>query len=248
MLPNKWRFDTSQDWKVRRDDFDSVRLETILDTTLQALGFHYSPLGYLEEGAPRFVDVTDKRELAIKEPESDVQPITDSEDEKARKVSECAAKRKARCDNLCALMKKILAAGSATPSSPCLSMPALLSCSGSPTPSPSRLPMPGLSSRLPVPGLLSCSLVLSLSSRLPMLGLSSRPLMLGLSSGPPVPDSSSLLVPSISSSPMPALLSPLMPTLSSPPMPASSSHSVLGLAPTPLISSALRTFKRALSD
>ncbi len=88
MLPDKWRFDTSQDWEVLGDDFDSVSSEIIPDATLRALSFHYFPLGYLEEGAPRFVDVTDEPELAIEKPEGDVGPITDSEDEKTRKVSE----------------------------------------------------------------------------------------------------------------------------------------------------------------
>ena len=104
VLLDKWRFDTSQDWDVLRDDFDSVSSKTILDATLQALGFHYSPLGYLEEGTPQFVDVTDKPEFAI-EPENDGQPITDSEDEKIRKGLERAAKRKAQRDNLYVLVR-----------------------------------------------------------------------------------------------------------------------------------------------
>lgn len=65
MLTDKWRFDTSQDWEVLGDDYDSVSSDTILDGTLQALGFHLSLLGYLEERVPRFVDVNNKLELAI---------------------------------------------------------------------------------------------------------------------------------------------------------------------------------------
>ncbi len=202
VLPDKLWFDTSQDWEVLGDDFDSVSLETIPDATLQALGFHYFPLGYLEKGAPRFVDVTDKPELAIKEPESNIGPITDSEDEKTRKVSERAAKRKARRDNLNAPMRKALAAGSAA---------FLLSCP-------------------PMPGLLS------------------GPLIPSSSSGPLVPGLLSLPMPTPSSPPMPAPLSLPMPALSSPPMLALSSRSVLGPTPTRLTSSALKTFKQALSD
>ena len=108
VLPDKWRLDNSQDWEVLGDNFDSVSLETITHNTLRALGFHHSSLGYLEEGAPRFVDVTDKPELAI-EPEDNGQPITDSKDEKARKGFEHAAKRKARRDNLCIPMRQALA-------------------------------------------------------------------------------------------------------------------------------------------
>ena len=84
MLPDKGRFNTSQDWEVLGDNFDSVSSDTIPDNTLQALNFHLSPLGYLEEGALRFVDVTDNPDLTI-EPVDNGQPITDSEDEKMRK-------------------------------------------------------------------------------------------------------------------------------------------------------------------
>ena len=66
MLPQKWQFNTSQDCEVLGDEFDSVSLETILNATLQALGFHHSPLGYLKEGTPRFADIIDKLELRIK--------------------------------------------------------------------------------------------------------------------------------------------------------------------------------------
>ena len=101
MFPNQWRFNTSQDWEVLGDNFNSVSLETIPNATLQSLSFHHSLLGYFEEEAPLFIDVTDKQELAI-EPEDNNKPIMDSKDEKARKKLECAAKRKAQRDNLCA--------------------------------------------------------------------------------------------------------------------------------------------------
>ena len=76
----------------------------MLDATLQALGFHHSPLGYLEDGALQFVNVTDKLELTI-EPEDDDQPIMDYKDEMTRKWLKRAAKKKPRCDNLCAHMR-----------------------------------------------------------------------------------------------------------------------------------------------
>ena len=104
VLPNKWRFNTNQDWKVLRDNFESVSLETIPDTTLQALGFHYSPLGYSEKKAPLFVDVTDKPKIAI-EPKDNGQPITDSEDEKIKKKVERVAEKKTWRDNLCAFVR-----------------------------------------------------------------------------------------------------------------------------------------------
>ena len=99
VLPDKWQFDTSQDWEVLRDNFDSFSSETILNAILQALNFHYSFLGYLEKAAPWFIDVIDKSKLAI-ESKDNGQPITDSEDEKMRKGLKRAAKRKTRRDNL----------------------------------------------------------------------------------------------------------------------------------------------------
>ena len=84
VLPNKWRFDTSQDWEVLRDNFDSVSSDTIPDNTLQALNFQLSPLGYHEEGALRFVNVIDGLELTIGAVDNG-QPITDSKDEMVKK-------------------------------------------------------------------------------------------------------------------------------------------------------------------
>lgn len=101
VLPDKWQFDTNQDWEVLGADFEGVSLEIILDATLQALGFHYSLLGNFEEKALQIVDVTDKPELVI-EPENNGQPITDPKDEKMRKRLECIAKKKVQRDNLCA--------------------------------------------------------------------------------------------------------------------------------------------------
>lgn len=146
VLPDKWQFDSSQDWGVLRDDFDSVSLNTIPDVTLQALGFHFSPLGYFEEGALRFVDVTDDLDLTI-ELVDNGQPITNSKDEKVRKQNKCVAERKARLDNLHAPVRAP-AAGSAACSS---SRPAPVSRPGSPAPSSSRLGSPTRSSPLPSP-------------------------------------------------------------------------------------------------
>lgn len=65
MLLDKWRLNISHDWEILGDDFDSVSLDTIPDNILQALNFHFSLLGYLKEGALRFVDVTDDPDLTI---------------------------------------------------------------------------------------------------------------------------------------------------------------------------------------
>lgn len=194
VLVYKWRFDTSQDWEVLGDDFDSVSSDTIPDSTLQTLGFYLSPLGYLEKRAPQFVDVTNKPELAIGL-ENNAQPITKSEDNETRKGLEYIAKRKVQRDHLRAPVQAFAACSTAFSSS-CPESPALL---------------------------LSCPPVPALSlSHLPMSTLSSTP--------------------------VPALSTTLVSTLLFPPILALSSCSMLGLAPTHLISSTLRTFKWALSD
>lgn len=133
------------------------------------MGFHYFPLDYLEEGAPWFVDVTDKPELVIK-PEDNGQLITNSEDKKMRKGLEYTAKRKVRRNNLHILVRQALATSFAAP---LLSSSTLLS----------YLSVPALSScpRLPIP-LLSCPLVLTLLSYPLMLALLSCLFILALSS------------------------------------------------------------------
>lgn len=126
MFADKWRFNTCQDWEVLKDDFDSVNSDIIPDNTLQALVFHLFPLAYLEKGALWFVDVIDKPELAI-EPKDDGQPITNSEDEKARKELERTAKRKIWCNDFRAPMQTPTASSLALLSS-CPESSALLSC------------------------------------------------------------------------------------------------------------------------
>lgn len=101
MLLDKWRFDTSLDWEVLENEFNSVSSKTMPYATLQALGFHYSLLDYLEKRAVWFINITDKPKLAIK-PEDNNQPITDSEDEKVKKRLECATKKKVQRNTLCA--------------------------------------------------------------------------------------------------------------------------------------------------
>ena len=120
MVPEKWRFNTSQNWEVLGDNFDSVSLDTIPDNTLQALNFHLSLLSYLEERASWFVDVTDNPDLTI-EPVDNSQPITDSKDEKIRKQNKCAAKKKAQLNNLRAPVRTPTAGSTAL----------VLSCPGS---------------------------------------------------------------------------------------------------------------------
>ena len=68
VFSDKWRFDSSQDLDILALDFGGCNTDDIADKTLRALGFHISATGYLEEGLPRFTDVTDLEltaELAV---------------------------------------------------------------------------------------------------------------------------------------------------------------------------------------
>ena len=76
-----------------------------------------------------FINGTDNSDLMI-EPVDNVQPITDSKDEKVRKQNKRAAKKKARLNNICILMQA-LAGGSAVL---LLSCPTPVFCSGSSAP------------------------------------------------------------------------------------------------------------------
>ncbi len=139
------------------------------------MGFYYFSLGYLEKGAPYFVDVTDKLELVIEEDEDNGQPIIDYEDKKVRKVLERTAKRKTQRNNLCALVWKALAAGSAASLLPRSPVFVLSSCPGSPTLLPSHPLELALLFRLPMPALSFCPFVSALSSFF-VPALSSSPL------------------------------------------------------------------------
>lgn len=68
-------------------------METILDTTLQTLGFHHFFLSYLEEKVLRFIDNIDKPKLTIKHKDNN-QPIIDSKDKNMRNGLEYVAKKK----------------------------------------------------------------------------------------------------------------------------------------------------------
>lgn len=148
-------------------------METIPDATLRALRFYHSFLGYLEEGTPWCINVTDKSELAI-EPEFNGQLITDSKNEKIRKRLEHIIKKKVWRDNHYAPMRQALAAGFVALLLSHPHRPALLSCFGSFTPLLSRLPGSSTPlSRLPIPTLLFYPLMPALSSYLLMPALSS---------------------------------------------------------------------------
>lgn len=111
VFPDKQQFDTSWDCKIFKNDFDSVNLDIIPDNILQALNFHFSSLGYLEEKVFWFVNITNNSDLTI-ELVDNSQPIINFKNEKVRKQNKCIAKKKAQLDNLFAPIQAS-AAGSA---------------------------------------------------------------------------------------------------------------------------------------
>lgn len=195
-------------------------MEKIPNTILLALGFHYFSLNYLKEGIPRFINVTDKLELAI-EPEDNSQLITDFEGEKVRKRLKHISEKKARQYNFCASMWQALDVDSISlllfglTLLSCFIVLNLFSDPGLPTPllSCPLIPVMLCHSRLP-------TLLLSLLS---MPALLSCPTMLALSS---------LLIPALFSS---FIL-------------ISASCFMLDLAPTWFISPVVKIFKQALSN
>lgn len=134
-----------------------------------------------------FIDIIDKPKLVIEEPENNIQPITDFKDEKTRKVSEYATKKKVRYNNLCAPMQKAFAAGFITFLLPCPLIPTLLSYLKSPTLLLSYSLMSNLLFYLLMPSLLSCLLMPNLLSCFPMPGLLSFLVLALLSPSIPLP-------------------------------------------------------------
>ncbi len=107
ILSDTWRFDTTADWKMLGEEFETWPADPIPDATLLALGMHVTNLGYLEDGAPRVTELPDggTEELdfgldhAAAIPDNDDQPppdLSDSEAERAKKKEEKARRRQQR--------------------------------------------------------------------------------------------------------------------------------------------------------
>lgn len=206
-------------------DFKGFSTVAIADKTLQALGFHISTTGYLKEGSPHFIVVTDLELIAERVVVDNLgQVITESEEEVVKNKNKRTIKRKERFAKLCVLVE--------SPSSPhpeffpfssACSMPALV---------PALVPAP-------ISASVSCSesAAISLFRRLP--AIVSRPRSPGilLSCCVPAPARSAAF-----SLPRHALISHcVILALLLPPPNALSSPLLLGFLP-------LRIFKRFLSD
>ncbi len=114
ILSDTWRFDTSADWKMLGEEFETWPADPLPDTTLITVGMHITNLGYLEDGPPCFTELPDggTEELnrmlvgldtAAIIPETDDQDLSDlivSEVEQVNKKKEKAERRRQRKINL----------------------------------------------------------------------------------------------------------------------------------------------------
>ena len=103
VFPNKWRFNSSQDWETLALEFGVFSIDDLVDETFQPLSFHISAIEYLEEDFPRFTDVTDLKLTAKTAVMNNPgQVVIKSEEKMVKNKNKRAAKRKERIAKLCA--------------------------------------------------------------------------------------------------------------------------------------------------
>ncbi len=114
ILNDTWRFDTSANWKMLREEFETWPVDPLPDTTLIIVGMHVTKLGYLEDGPPCFTELPDGGteesnrmlvglDTAAVIPETndqDLPNLIDLEAERANKKKEKAKRRRQRKINL----------------------------------------------------------------------------------------------------------------------------------------------------
>ena len=83
VISNRWKHDTIQDWEYLAKNLDGVSAELIEDEALLRLDMHISTTGYLEQGAPRFTEVTGDEEMI--EDSREAEMVSDSEEENKKK-------------------------------------------------------------------------------------------------------------------------------------------------------------------
>lgn len=87
-------------------DFESFSIDNLIDETSQALSFHISATGYLEEVSLCFTNVIDL-DLTVKPAaivDNPSQVVTNFKEEMIKKKNKCAAKKKERLIKVCALV------------------------------------------------------------------------------------------------------------------------------------------------
>ena len=100
VISDRWKHDTTQDWENLAKNLDGVSAELIEDEALLRLDMHISANGYLEEGAPRFNEVTGDKEMI--EDGGEAETVSDSEEENKKKRALRKEMRDARALSLIA--------------------------------------------------------------------------------------------------------------------------------------------------
>lgn len=105
VVPNKWHFDLSLDWKTLALDFESFSTDDLADKALRTLGFYIIATEYLEERFPRFINVTDLELIAkpvmIDNPG---QVVTESDEELIKKKNKYTVKKSSSLQNFIFLL------------------------------------------------------------------------------------------------------------------------------------------------
>ena len=106
---DKQCFDSRQNEEILALELESISTNAIIDTTLQALGFHISTIGYLEKRIPRFTDVTNlELNTKLDVVDNPVEVVMDSKEEMVKKKNKRVIKRKKQLVKLFALVRSPL--------------------------------------------------------------------------------------------------------------------------------------------
>ncbi len=114
ILSDTWRFDTSTDWKMLGKEFETWPADPLSDAILITVGMHFTNLGYLEDGPPRFMEFPnggteelnrmlvglDTTAVIPETDNQDLPDLIDSEAERANKKKEKAERRRQSKINL----------------------------------------------------------------------------------------------------------------------------------------------------
>ena len=96
VISNKWRYDTSQNWEYLAKNVDNLTTILISNEILLRLVVYISSIGYLENGTPCFIEVTEYDNISF---DSKVVEDEDGKKELGKKAvidsEEKASKKKA---------------------------------------------------------------------------------------------------------------------------------------------------------
>ena len=103
VISDRWKHDTTQDWENLAKNLDGVSAELIEDEALLRLDMHISTTGYLEEGAPRFTEVTGDEKMI--EDGGEAETVSDSEEKNKKKRLYVKRRGMRRLDHLQPLVR-----------------------------------------------------------------------------------------------------------------------------------------------